>query len=253
MFRNRIIPVLLLKKLGLVKTIRFKNHKYIGDPINAVKIFNDKRVDELIFLDIEASKQNRVIDKNFVAKVAEEANMPFGIGGGIRSIQDIRDILKLGAEKVILNTYAFENPEFIKKASETFGSSTIVVCLDIKKKLFGKYHFVYKNAKKSYSEDLFEFAQKLVEFGAGELIVQSVDRDGTYLGYDINLIKKIATAVTVPVVALGGAKNFSDFSLAVKEGFSSAVAAGSLFVYHGAKRAVLINYPSNNELNEIFI
>lgn len=252
MFRPRVIPVLLLKNLGLVKSIKFKNHRYIGDPINAVKIFNDLRADELVFLDINATKEGRLISLDFVNKVGDEANMPFGVGGGIKSIQDIRKILENGAEKVVLNTVACEDSNFIKEAADTFGSSTIVVCLDVKKNLFGKYEIVYMNAKKKLKENVVEFAQKLADYGAGELIIQSVDRDGTYSGYDIELIKKISEAVTIPVVALGGARDYSDFSRASKEGFASAVAAGSLFVYHGARRAVLINFPNKNVIADIF-
>lgn len=252
MFRPRVIPVLLLKNLGLVKSVKFKNHRYIGDPINAVKIFNDKKADELVFLDITASSENKLISLDFVHKVGDEANMPFGVGGGIKSIQDIRKVLQNGSEKVVLNTIACENPNFIKEATDTFGASTIVVCLDVKKNLFGKYEIVYMNAKKKLKENVVEFAQKVAGYGAGEIIVQSVDRDGTYEGYDIELIKKISEAVTIPVVALGGAKEYKDFSSATNEGFASAVAAGSLFVYHGPRRAVLISFPSKQELKEIF-
>ncbi|MBZ0183565.1 MAG: AglZ/HisF2 family acetamidino modification protein [Melioribacteraceae bacterium] len=252
MFRPRVIPVLLLKNLGLVKSIKFKNHRYIGDPINAVKIFNDKKADELVFLDITASSENRLISLDFVNKVGDEANMPFGVGGGIKSIQDIRKVLENGAEKVVLNTIACEKPSFIKEAADTFGASTIVVCLDVKKNLFGKHEVVFMNSKKKLKENVIEFAQKVADYGAGEIIVQSVDRDGTYEGYDIELIKKVSEAVTIPVVALGGAKEYGDFSVAAKEGFASAVAAGSLFVYHGPRRAVLINFPSKNVLADIF-
>jgi cyclase len=253
MYRPRVIPVLLLKNLGLVKSIKFKNHRYIGDPINAVKIFNDKKADELVFLDITASKENRLISLEFVHKVGDESNMPFAVGGGIKTIQDIRSILENGAEKVVINTSSFENPEFIKEAVDAFGSSTIVVCLDVKKNFFGKYQLVYKNGMKKSKEDLVELAQKMTEYGAGEIIIQSVDRDGTYEGYDIELIKLVSNAVTIPVVALGGAANYSDFSLAVKEGLATAVAAGSLFVYHGPRRAVLISFPNKDEIKRIFI
>ena len=253
MYRPRVIPVLLLKTLGLVKSIKFKNHRYIGDPINAVKIFNDKKADELVFLDINASKENRLISLEFVHKVGDEANMPFAVGGGIKTIQDIRSILENGAEKVVINTSAFENPEFIKEAVDAFGSSTIVVCLDIKKNFLGKYQLCYKQGKKKSKEDPIEFAQKMEEFGAGEIIIQSVDRDGTYEGYDIDLIKLISKKVTIPIVALGGASNYDDFSLAVKEGYASAVAAGSLFIYHRPRRAVLISFPNKDEIKRIFI
>ncbi len=252
MFRPRIIPVLLLQNLGLVKSVKFKNHRYIGDPINAVRIFNDKKADELVFLDINASKENRLISLDFVHKVGDEANMPFAVGGGIRTIKDIRSILELGAEKVVLNSSVFENPEFIKKAADAFGSSTIVVCLDVKKNLFAKYQLVYQNANKKTKEDMVGFAQRMEEYGAGEIIVQSVDRDGTYLGYDIGIIKVVAESVSVPVVALGGARDYNDFGLAVKDGYASAVAAGSVFVYHGPRRAVLISFPNQSMKSEIF-
>ncbi|NUN07796.1 MAG: imidazole glycerol phosphate synthase subunit HisF [Ignavibacteriaceae bacterium] len=252
MFRPRVIPVLLLRNLGLVKSVKFKDHRYIGDPINAVKIFNDKKADELIFLDINASVENRLISLDFIHKVGDEANMPFGVGGGIKNIADIRKVLENGAEKVVLNTIACENPEFIKEASETFGSSTIVVCVDVKKNYFGKYNVVYRNGKKKTNEDLIEFAQKMARNGAGEIIIQSVDLDGTYAGYDLELTKKVAESVTIPVVALGGAKDYNDFKLAAEKGLASAVAAGSIFVYHGPRRAVLISFPNRVELITMF-
>ena len=252
MYRPRIIPVLLLKNLGLVKSIGFNKHRYIGDPINAVKIFNDKKADELVFLDIQASKENHLVSLDFVYKVGDEANMPFAVGGGIKSIKDIQNILKNGAEKVILNSSVFDNPGLIRKAADEFGSSTIVVCLDVQKNFFGKYQLVFKNGRKKMKQNVDDFAYKMQEYGAGEIIVQSVDRDGTYEGYDIELIKLVSKAVSIPVVALGGASELSDFNLAVKEGYASAVAAGSLFVYHGPRKAVLISYPTREEINNIF-
>ncbi len=252
MFRPRVIPVLLLKNLGLVKSVKFKDYRYIGDPINAVKIFNDKKADELVFLDINASKEERLISLDFVYKVGDEANMPFAVGGGIRSIEDIRKILSMGAEKIVINTIAAENPQFVKQASETFGASTIVVCVDVKKDFFNNYRVVYKNAKKKSKMDLVEYVQMIEEYGAGEIIIQSVDRDGTYMGYDLQLIKLVANSVSIPVVALGGARDFNDFKLAVKGANASAVAAGSLFVFHGPRRAVLINYPTGQELMTLF-
>ena len=252
MFLPRVIPVLLLKNLGLVKSVKFKDYRYIGDPINAVKIFNDKKADELVFLDINASKENRLISLEFVHKVGDEANMPFAVGGGIKTVQDIRSILENGAEKVIINTAAFENPEFIRKAVDAFGSSTIVVCLDVKKDFFGKHKLYFQNGRKKSKEDIITFAEKIEEFGAGEIIIQSVDKDGTYEGYDLELTKLISKAVTIPVVALGGASDYKDFNSAVNKGYASAVAAGSIFVYHGPRRAVLISFPSKNEIVEIF-
>ena len=179
MFRPRVIPVLLLKDLALVKSIGFKNFKYIGDPINAVKIFNDLKADELVFLDITASKENRLISLDFVKDVGEEANMPFAVGGGIRSIEDIRKIISAGAEKVVINSYAAENPDFIKEASDTFGSSTIVVCIDVKKKLFSGLQTWILNGSKSTKFSPIDFAKLMQEKGAGEIIIQSIERDGT--------------------------------------------------------------------------
>jgi imidazole glycerol-phosphate synthase subunit HisF len=252
MFRPRVIPLLLLKGRGLVKSIKFKDYHYIGDPINAVKIFNDLKADELVFLDILASKEKRCISLDFVRNVGEEANMPFAVGGGIRTIQDIKEIIKAGAEKVVINTYSTENPEFIRKASDEFGSSTIVVSMDVKKKLFGKNQLYTYGGNKSTGIDPFTFAQLMQKMGAGEIIINSIERDGTMLGYDLDLIMLIAKAVSIPVVASGGAGKLDDFKKAVSQAHASAVAAGSMFVYHGARNAVLVNYPKNTELINIF-
>jgi cyclase len=248
MFRPRVIPVLLLKDLALVKSIGFKNFKYIGDPINAVKIFNDLKADELVFLDITASKEKRLISLDFVKDVGEEANMPFAVGGGIRSIEDIRKIISAGAEKVVINSYAAENPDFIKEASDTFGSSTIVVCIDVKKKLFGGLQTWTLNGSKSTKFSPIDFAKLMQEKGAGEIIIQSIERDGTMEGYDLELIKSISESVSIPVVALGGAGKLIHLEEGYQKGFANGLAAGSLFVYHGSKRGVLINYPGKKEI-----
>lgn len=249
MFRPRIIPVLLLKDSALVKSIKFKDHKYIGDPINAVRIFNDIKADELVFLDIEASKQNRLISLDFVKDVGEEANMPFAVGGGIRTLKDIKAVVNAGAEKVIINTYAACNPDFIRQASRAFGSSTIVVCIDVKKNIFGKPKCRILSGSKSTSYSPLEFARLMEQNGAGEIIIQSIEKDGTMTGYDIELIKSVATAVSVPVVALGGAGKVEDLLNAFRTGYANALAAGSLFIYQSVQRGVLINYPEKNELN----
>jgi cyclase len=248
MFRPRIIPVLLLKNRVLVKSIGFKGHRYIGDPINAVRIFNDLKADELIFLDIEASKNHRLISLDFAKDVGEEARMPFAVGGGIRSLDDIRSIIKAGAEKVILNTYAGQNPDFIREASETFGSTTIVVCVDVKKKLFKGQRTWILGGSKSTAFAPVDFAQLMEERGAGELIIQSIDNDGSMEGYDVELIRSISTSVNVPVVALGGAGKKEDLKEAYRSGHANGLAAGSLFVYQDKKRGVLINYPDKSEL-----
>ncbi len=252
MFRPRVIPVLLLKNLGLVKSIQFKNHRYVGDPINAVKVFNDLKADELIFLDILASKEKRKISLEFIRNVGDEANMPFAVGGGIRTIEDIREIINAGAEKVIINTYALENPDFIKAASEEFGSSTIVVSMDVKKKFLGKEQIFSFGGQHATGEDPVAFAQLMEKNGAGEIIITSIEKDGMMNGYDLDLITKISEAVTIPVVANGGAGKLAHFKEAVNVAYASAVAAGSLFVYHGPRKAVLVNYPVQNELQNLF-
>lgn len=248
MFRPRVIPVLLLKGQGLVKSINFKNYNYIGDPINAVKIFNDLKTDELVFLDILASKENRLISLDFVKDVGEEANMPFAVGGGVKSIEDIRKIIGAGAEKVIINKAAAENPNLIKEASDTFGASTIVVCIDVKKSLFGKKHTWVLNGSKKTKHTPVEFAKLMEKNGAGEIIIQSIERDGKMEGYDLELIKQISEAVTIPVVALGGAGKLSHLEDAYHKSYANGLAAGSLFVYHGAQKGILINYPEKNKL-----
>lgn len=252
MFRPRVIPVLLLEKTGLVKSIRFKDFRYIGDPINAVRLFNDLQADELAFLDINASSEGRTIPAEFVKLLGDEANMPFSVGGGIRSIKEIRQIIASGAEKVIINTYAAENPDFIKEASNEFGSSTITVSIDVKTNFFGKELTYINSGKKATKFSPEDFAKSMEEKGAGEIIVNSIENDGMMAGYDIDLIRRISESVSIPVVALGGAGKYSDFSKAVSEGYASAVAAGSMFIYHGNRRAVLINYPDQQQLQDLF-
>jgi len=248
MFRPRVIPVLLLRERALVKSVRFRDYKYIGDPINAVRIFNDLKADELIFLDIEASKRGRLIPLDFVRKVGEEAGMPFAVGGGVRSVEDIRAITSAGAERVVIGTRAGENPEFIREASKTFGSSTITVCIDVKMSFFRGHRCKILSGRRPTGFELIEFARLMENSGAGEIMIQSIDRDGTMSGYDIDLISSVSAAVTVPVVALGGAGRFKDLLTAYREGHASALAAGSLFVYQSAQRGVLINYPTRDEL-----
>jgi cyclase len=252
MFRPRVIPCLLLKNNGLVKSVKFKNYTYIGDPLNAVKIFNEKKADELVFLDITATKEKRVIDLNLVKNIGEECNMPFAVGGGICKIEQIRALLKAGAEKVCINSFVYEDFNFIKKASDEFGSSTIVVSIDVKKNIFGKQKVYINSGTKATDIEPVKYAQKAAEMGAGEIIINSIDRDGTMEGYDIDLIKKIADSVDIPVVALGGAGSLNDLKLAVNTGNASAIAAGSMFVYHGTRKAVLINFPTQKELTALF-
>jgi len=252
MFLPRIIPVLLLKGKGLVKTVKFKDPKYIGDPINAVKIFNDLKADELIFLDITASKERRTISADLVKDIGDEAFMPFGVGGGICSIEQIEKLLKAGAEKVIINTNAVLRPELIEEAAKVFGSQSIVVALDVKKTLFGKYECWIKDGSENIKIHPVEMAKRIESSGAGELFINSIDNDGLMTGYDIALIKCIAEIVSIPVVACGGAGNLEHLRDGYFKGSAHALAAGSLFVYHGPRRAVLINYPYKSEIKLLF-
>ena len=250
MLRTRIMPCLLLKNAGLVKTIRFKNPTYVGDPINAVKIFNDSDVDELVFLDIAATIDKKGPDYRRIGEIAGECFMPLAYGGGIRSVESIRKIFALGCEKAIINSYALENRDFIQQAASVFGNQSIVVAMDVRRSILGKHEVFSCNGTKNTHVDAIEYAQQAEVLGAGEIFVNSIDRDGTMKGFDLELIGKIASAVQVPVIACGGAGKTEDLKKAVEAG-ASAVCAGSLFVFHGPHRAVLINYPTETELKKI--
>lgn len=246
----RVIPVLLLKNDGLVKTVSFGDTTYVGDPINAVRIFNEKEVDELLFIDIQATKEKRKPNFELVSRISREAFMPFGYGGGIRNLDDMSRLFRLGVEKVSLNSYAIENPDFVEKAAHKFGSQSVVASIDVKKVALGK-HWVFDYRNSSTTQlDAVEFAVLMERKGAGEILLNSVDRDGTFDGYDIDIVRKVSLSVKVPVIALGGAGSLEDFRKAVKEGGASAVAAGSLFVFHGKHRAVLITYPDKDDLRK---
>ncbi|MEW6618223.1 MAG: AglZ/HisF2 family acetamidino modification protein [bacterium] len=250
MLKNRVIPCLLLQNQGLVKTIRFKEPKYVGDPINAIRIFNEKEVDELIFLDIIASKVGRSPNFEILQNIVGECFMPLCYGGGISRLEDIQKIFSIGVEKISINSFALKNIDFIKQASEIFGSQSIVVTIDVKKNFLGKYK-VYDHTRNKITDiDPIEFAITTQEMGAGEILLNSVDRDGTQGGYDIDLIRKITNVLSIPVIAMGGAGKIDDFVDAVKKGNASAVAAGSMFVFHGKHRAVLITYPEYQELEK---
>ncbi len=249
MRRIRIIPVLLISKGGLVKSVNFKNHKYVGDPINAVKIFNDKEVDELVVLDIDASAEKRGPNFEVIKEIVSEAFMPVSYGGGITNMIEVETLLQNGIEKVILNHTALNNPSLITQIANSAGSQSVVVFIDYKKNLWGKQKVYTENGKSNTSLDPLELAIKCVELGAGEIILQSIDRDGTYKGYDLDTIHLISSKIPIPVVALGGAGSLDDFSDAVAKG-ASAVAAGSMFVFQRPHQAVLISYPKQSELKE---
>lgn len=247
MTRPRLIPLLLLRSGGLVKSIRFRDHRYIGDPINAARIFGEFFADELVFLDIDATAAGTHISTEFVRTLSEEITMPFAVGGGIRTLDQIREITRAGAEKVVIGAAAVEDPRFVQMAADEFGSSTIAVCIDVKKPLLTSERVYSRNGRTRSQFRPVEFAEVLESSGAGELIVQSIDRDGTMSGYDLDLIASIADRVTIPVVALGGAGSIDDVIAARQTGHASAMAAGSMFVYQDRERGVLINYPGTKE------
>ena len=252
MILPRIIPCLLLKGKGLVKGIKFKDHTYVGDPINAIKIFNDMEVDELIFLDITATKEGRLPPLDLVQTIADQCLMPFAVGGGITTVQQARDILSKGAEKICINTSMIERPEVITQVSETFGAQAVVVSIDFKRNWRGRYETYIRCGSKSVGRYPVDLAQEMEALGAGEILINAIERDGTQSGYDIDLIKQVSEAVTVPVIACGGAGSKEDLAEGLKSGQASAVAAGSLFVFHGRRRAVLINFPSQEEREWIY-
>lgn len=252
MLRTRVIPCLLLRNGGLVKTVKFADPKYVGDPVNAVRIFNEKEVDELVFLDISATAADRGPNLELVRDIATEAFMPFGYGGGVRTIEQVAALVAAGVEKVVLNTIATERPGFVREAARLVGSSSVVVSVDVKRSLLGRYEVVSCNASRRTGLDPVEWARRVEDLGAGEIFLTAVDRDGTQKGYDVSLLRQVTEAVTVPVVASGGAGRLADFRAAVYEGGASAVAAGSMFVFHGKHRAVLITYPEYRELQQVF-
>lgn len=252
MMKPRVIPVLLLSQDGLVKTKQFKQPRYVGDPINAVKIFNDKEVDELVLLDIDASKRGKGPNYAVIESVANECFMPFAYGGGVDSVEQIRTILKMGVEKVIINTAALKDVRLITQAASEFGSQAIVVSVDVKKNFWGKYKIFSAAGASCPKHSLIDYVRALEAAGAGELVLNSVDRDGLMSGYDVPLVRQVSDALTIPVVALGGAGSLSDMKLVIESGRCAAVAAGSMFVFHGAHKAVLITYPTFGEISAGF-
>jgi len=249
MLKTRIIPVLLMRNRGLYKGINFKKHKYVGDPINTVKIFNDKEVDELIILDIESSIKNKPIDFEYLKEVVTEAFMPVAYGGGIKSIEDARKLFSIGVEKIILNTYAVINPNLIKELSNTFGSQSIVFSLDVKKTLLGRRVFIKSGTYKTKYNPL-EIATYMQKLGVGEIMLNDIDKDGTMSGYNLELISELSKNLQIPLIACGGANSIEDFKKAIEHG-AHACAAGSMFVFHGPHRAVLISYPKYKDLLNI--
>lgn len=246
----RVIPVLLIHEGGLVKSVKFKNYKYVGDPINAVKIFNDKEVDEICILNISASKQKSAPDIEHVAQIVSEAFMPVAYGGGVNTIEQAEKLFYNGVEKIVLNNAAHKNPQLITEIANRYGNQAVVVSIDYKSGLLGKTSAYTLNGSENIKKSPVEFAKELESRGAGEILLNSIDRDGTYAGYDTAVIKKMHDAVSIPIIACGGAGSLADFKEAVKAG-ASAVAAGSMFVFQRPHNAVLISYPPYHQLTEI--
>ena len=251
MLKHRVIPLLTLDNYKLIKTRCFKDPQYVGDPLNAIHIFNKKEVDEIIIIDITASKEKREPNFNLIEEIAGECYMPLTYGGGIHSIEDVDRILSMGVEKVSLQSSVITNRNFINDLAIRFGSQSIVVSVDVKKNLFGKAQYLNSSKNLTLQTDLIDLIKDLVNAGAGEVLLNSVDKDGTLSGPDLDMIKKISNSIDVPVIACGGISSLNDIKAAVEVG-ASAVAAGSFFVYYGPHRAVLISYPKYNELEQLF-
>ena len=248
MLRARIIPTLLIRNRGLVKTIRFDESKYIGDPLNAVRIFNEKRVDELIVVDIDASVLGREPDYSLIASLAAECQMPLCYGGGVKTVEQIERIVALGVEKVSLGSAAAYDPPLIEQAAHRVGSQSIVAVMDVKKTGFlGRYEVFTHNGTNKTGRNPCEMARQLEELGAGEILLNSIDRDGTMKGYDLALIDSVRNVVGLPMTVVGGAGTLDDMRALVNRYGAVGAAAGSLFVFKGKYRAVLIQYPQPSD------
>ena len=252
MLRPRIIPSLLIHEKGLVKSVKFKNYKYVGDPINAVRIFNEKEVDELAIFDIDATVLGNEPDYILIEKLANQSRMPICYGGGVKTVEQAQKIFNLGVEKVALSSSVIHNPSLISEIAERVGNQSVIVVLDVKKKIFGGYEIYTHNGKKSTGIDPIEFAVKAQELGAGEIIINSIDNDGMMKGFDMNIIQKIRQVTKVPLTVLGGAGSLDDIKKVISKYGIIGVAAGSLFVFKGIYRAVLINYPSKSDKNKLY-
>jgi len=252
MLRPRIIPSLLIHENGLVKTTKFKNPKYVGDPINAVRIFNEKEVDELVIFDIDSSVLNKKPNFDLLKKIATQSRMPICYGGGIKKLDQALQIFGLGIEKIAMSSILIESKGLVTDISKRVGSQSVVAVLDVKKKLFGGYEIYIHNGKKSTGLNPIDFVTTLEDLGVGEIILNSIDRDGTMIGFDMNLINEVSNKIKIPLTVLGGAGSLSDIKNVIDVHKIIGVSAGSLFVFRGPYKAVLINYPSIDEKKSIF-
>lgn len=252
MLRPRIIPSLLVHEGGLVKTVNFKNPKYVGDPINAVKIFNEKGVDELAVFDIDATVLGKEPNYKLIENLALQSRMPLCYGGGVKTVEQAQRIFGLGIEKIALSSAAVQNPDIIPQIADKVGSQSVIVVVDVKKKLLGGYEVYINNGKKATGLDPFKFVKELQDLGAGEIIINSIDQDGVMKGYDMGLIDKVRSKISVPLTVLGGAGSLEDIKKVINAHGIIGVAAGSLFVFKGKYKAVLINYPDKTEKENLF-
>lgn len=251
MVRTRVIPVLLLRRAGLVKTMRFRHPSYVGDPINAVRIFNEKEVDELVVCDILASRELRAPQFELLEQMAGEAFMPLSYAGGVRSVDDARRLLKIGIEKIVVNSGALADPTLVRRLADAFGSQSVVASVDVRRTVLGSYDVFSHAGLRVPEKDPVRWAQRLVREGAGEVIVTSVDRDGTMKGYDLDLLRMFHGTVDVPLVAMGGAGSVDDMTAALGAARLSGLAVGARFVYWGPHRAVLVNYLDAKEMQRV--
>lgn len=250
MLKHRVIPALLLKGAGLVKTFRFDFPRYVGDPVNAIRIFNDKEVDELMLLDIEASKSGAEPNYSLIEQIAGECFMPLAYGGGVRTVEQAARIFSLGVEKICLQTAALAEPALVTRLADRFGSQAVVVSIDVKRSWLKRPLLFSAARRKVRKEPWLQTLQSLVTAGAGEVLLNAVDKDGTLEGMDLALIREASEAIQVPLIALGGVSSLADIKSAVESG-ASAVAAGAFFVFYGPHRAVLITYPRYDELEAL--
>lgn len=251
MLRPRIIPCLLVKNKGLIKTVKFKDEKYLGDPINAVRIFNEKEADELMVIDIEATHNNNELDYKMIENLASECRMPLCYGGGIKTLEQAQRIFSLGVEKIAISSAAIQNPSIVSDIASKVGNQSVVVVLDVKKKLFGGYDMYTHNGKKNININPIDFAIKMEKEGAGEIVINSIDNDGVMKGYDLDLIDKVRNAISLPLTVLGGAGDLKDIGGLIQKYGIIGAAAGSLFVFKGKYKAVLINYPNWEEKDRL--
>lgn len=251
MLRTRVMPVLLLRRHGLVKTVRFKKPRYVGDPINVVRIFNDKEVDELLLLDIVATRAGTAPDFELLEQIATEAFMPVGYGGGIRTLEQARRVLRVGIEKISLNSVTFDDPSLVRRLADDLGAQCVVVSVDVKRTWRGRYEVFSHSGRKVPERDPLRWIERLVALGAGEVLVNAVDRDGTMIGYDQGLLHSLAGRFDVPIIACGGAKSPADMAQAARIAGVSALGVGARFIYEGPHRAVLVSYLSPGELADV--